>query len=237
MIAAATKFSLLFRPTCVARQSGGVEVESCNRVSGSAASWIMADFEREYRDDCIRQQGNNPCEDGDLFILDSNCNLCVGVRGNELVVVDCTSAPDAEKLWDFTNNGLWRLRDDRNLCVGPDLRLQNCVPGQQSLRWTYSDTSQIGSIGQRKIARWSAPNSCIARRGLGSSSLELVSCRSSSAAFNLNFGYATNTCDYNCFDVMSADLEGTDATSGGDSVVRWPILSALASMVVIISLF
>lgn len=65
----------------------------------------------------------------------------------------------------------------------------------------------------------------------------LVSCRSSSAAFNLNFGYATNTCDYNCFDVMSADLEGTDATSGGDSVVRRPILSALAPMVVIISLF
>ena len=220
---------------CVARQSGGVEVESCNRVSGSAASWIMADYERQYRDDCIRQQGNSPCEEGDLFVLDSNCNLCVGASGGELAVVDCTNAPDAEKLWDFTNNGLWRLRDDRNLCVGPDLRLQNCVTGQQSLMWTYSDTSQIGSIGQRKIARWSAPNSCIARRGLGSSSLELVSCRSSSAAFNLNFDYATNTCDYNCFDVMSADLQGADMTSGG-GYIRMPILTALATVVLIIAL-
>ena len=206
---------------CVARRSGSsaVDLESCNRVSGSASSWIMADYDRQYRDGCIRQQGNDPCKDGDLFVLDVDCNLCIGVGdGQQLIAVDCANSQDAVKIWDFTDNGLWRLMEDPNLCVGPDLRLQKCVEGQQSLRWTYSDISQIGNDGQRKIARWSSPDECITRRGLGSSHLVLSSCRDAPAAFNLDWDYATNTCDINCFDIMSAGDAEMSTTSGVCSI-------------------
>ena len=205
----------------VARKSGSsaVDLESCNRVSGSASSWIMADYERQYRDNCIRQQGNNPCTEGDMFVLDADCNLCIGVGdGERLMAVDCANSQDAVKMFDFTDNGLWRLKDDPSLCVGPDLRLQNCVEGKQSLRWTYSEISQIGNDGMRKIARWSSPDECIARRGLGSSNLVLTSCRDAPPAFNLDWDYATNTCDINCFDIMSAGDAEKISTSGVCSI-------------------
>uniref|UniRef100_A0A7S0B226 Ricin B lectin domain-containing protein n=1 Tax=Minutocellus polymorphus TaxID=265543 RepID=A0A7S0B226_9STRA len=202
---------------CVARQSGGsVELETCSRVSGLASSWIMADYVRQYKDDCIRPQGNSPCQYGDLFVLDVNCNLCIGVgSSSKLEVVDCANALDIDKLWDFDNNGLWRTKKDQNLCVGPDLQLQECVEGRQSLMWTYSDTSQIGNTGQRKIAKWSDPNKCIVRRGLGSDSLELASCSYSPTAFSLDWGYETNTCDYKCAEVMSAGDEEKNSPRSG----------------------
>ena len=188
---------------CVAHKTGAtIELETCNRISGAASAWMMADYDRKYQDDCTRitTDSTGRCKVyGDLFALDADCNLCIGVgSGEKLVAVDCTNAMDAVKTWDFSNTGLWRLADDPALCVGADLRLQDCVEGKQSLRWTYSDVSQIGNTGQRKIARWSSPYECIAQQGLESSTLILTSCRKSPTAFNLDWDYATNTCDYNC---------------------------------------
>jgi hypothetical protein len=198
----------------------------------------MADYDRQYRNDCIRQTGNdptggnptgnNPCEEGDLFVLDYDCNWCVGVRSGQVAPVDCVAAADADKLWDFTDNGLWRLRADPNLCVNSNLQLQKCVAGKQSLFWTYSDESQIGSAGEKKIAQWSAPDRCLARRGfIGSTSLALVSCRSGdSMALNLDFLRFPNTCKYNCFNVMSfGDSERIDEKNGGEGVQHHLFLS------------